>query len=143
MEVIVSASKSLHDYGDGAGRLVVETLTDVTALRQAETKLRESQAQFGSLVDTAADGFVIASSDGQIQSVNRAMLVLFGYDRADELIGTNLRVLMPAGEAMLHAGHRRPPLWSATSRDRHPRPRTIRRPARRLGFSDRPLGQFL
>ena len=104
VEVIVSASETLHDYADGSGRLVVETLTDVSLLRRAETKLRESQAQFSSLVDTAADGFVIAGSDGQILSVNRAMLGLFGYDRAEELIGRNLRVLMPADEAMRHDG---------------------------------------
>ncbi len=84
---------------------MVETVTDVTLLRQAEIKLRETQAQFGSLIDTAADGFVIASSDGEILSVNRAMLGLFGYDRAEELVGRNLRVLMPADEAMRHDGY--------------------------------------
>ncbi len=102
VEVIVSASKTLHDYADGRGRLVVETLTDVTALRHAQTELQKSAAQFSALVDTAADGFVIAQADGQIRSVNKAMLRMFGYDQAEELIGRNLRVLMPAVEGARH-----------------------------------------
>jgi PAS domain S-box-containing protein len=110
VEVIVSASKTLHDYADGRGRLVVETLTDVTALRHAQTELQKSEAQFKALVGTAADGFVIARADGQIQSVNQAMLNMFGYDRAEELIGQNLRMLMPAAEGTRHdsyiAAHR-------------------------------------
>jgi PAS domain S-box-containing protein len=109
-EVIVSASKTLHDYADGSDHLVVETLTDLTALHRAQVELQKSEAQFSALVDTAADGFVIASSGGQIQSVNRAMLSMFGYDQAEELIGRNLRMLMPAVEGAQHdsyiAAHR-------------------------------------
>ena len=62
MEVIVSASKTLHDYADGSDHLVVETLTDLTALHRAQVELQKSEAQFSALVDTAADGFVVKSS---------------------------------------------------------------------------------
>ena len=94
-EIIVLANKVLHRHGDGRSDVLMENVTDITSLRQAETQLRRSEAQFGSFVDTAVDGFVIAHSDGQIEWVNRAMLSLFGYDRTEELIGRNLRVLMP------------------------------------------------
>ena len=101
-EVIVTVSKTLHDYADGTDRLVVETVTDVTALRQAQTELQQNQAQFNALVDTAADGFVIARADGRIHLVNPALLGMFGYDRAEELVGQNLRVLTPVAEAHWH-----------------------------------------
>ena len=65
-------------------------------MRQLERKLHSNEAQFASLADTAIDGFVIAHTDGQIQWVNRAMGNLFGYDRAEEMIGRNLDMLMPA-----------------------------------------------
>ena len=101
-EVIILAHKFLHDPADQTSPLVVENVTDVSALRRAETEVRGHEAQIHSLVDTAADGIIIASSDGQIRSVNPALTVMFGYDRADELIGRNLRVLLPEGEAALH-----------------------------------------
>ena len=104
-EIIVLANKVLHRHGDGRSDVLMENVTDITSLRQAETQLRRSEAQFGSFVDTAVDGFVIAHSDGQIEWVNRAMLSLFGYDRTEELIGRNLRVLMPAAEAARHDGY--------------------------------------
>jgi PAS domain S-box-containing protein len=104
-EIIVSASMVLHQYADGHDGIVMVNVTDITALRQTETKLHSREAQFGSLVDTAIDGFVIAHSDGQIQWVNRAILSLFGYERAEELIGRNLRVLMPVAEATRHDGY--------------------------------------
>ena len=99
-EVTVAACKNLHDFADGTGTVIVTNVTDLTLLRRAEYALRNSEAQFSSLVDTAADGFVIADSEGQIQSVNRAVLRMFGYERAEELVGHNLGVLMPAAEAM-------------------------------------------
>ncbi len=100
--VIVLVTMTLLDDVEGADRLVVETSTDVSALRAAQTELQQSEAQLASLVDTAADGVVVAGSDGQIRSVNPAMLAMFGYDRAADVIGQNLRLLMPLAEAMRH-----------------------------------------
>ena len=70
-------------------------------VRRAEGRLRMSEAQLQSLVETAADGFVIAQADGQIQMANPAMHRLFGYNRFQELIGRNLWGLIPDA-ASLH-----------------------------------------
>ncbi|TLU74017.1 PAS domain S-box protein [Lichenicoccus roseus] len=94
--LLVSVNRVLQTDANVRDRLVVETMTDVTALRVVERRLARSEAQFHSLVDTAADGFVIARADGRIQSVNRAGLALFGYDSEAELFDRNLRVLMTA-----------------------------------------------
>jgi len=104
-EVIVVASKVVRDFEDGTEKLIVTTMADVTALRQAEAELKVSEAQLHSLVDTAADGFIIAKADGRIQSVNRAVLRMFGYERADQLIGGNLTMLMPAADGARHDGY--------------------------------------
>lgn len=121
----VTVSRILQQAAKTRDRLVVETMADVTALRQAETQLLRSEAQFASLVDTAADGFVIASTQGSIQSVNRAGVALFGYDSASELIGRNLSVLMTPIEAARHDG------YIAAHRDGAP-PRLISNPGREL-----------
>ena len=76
-----------------------------TEVRRAEGRMRESEARLRSLVETAADGIIVARSDGLILSVNRAALGMFGYGRADELVGRNLRILMPATEAVRHDGY--------------------------------------
>jgi len=103
--VIVTASFTLHDKANGHGQLVVETVADMSALRQVETELRASEAQYAALIETAADGIVTAGEDGLIRHVNPAVLRMFGYERAEEIIGRNLRVLMPANEGARHDGY--------------------------------------
>ena len=62
------------------------------------------------MVDTAADGIVVAMADGRIMSVNAAALRMFGYARDDELVGQDVGLLMPMSEAARHgryiAAHR-------------------------------------
>ena len=104
-EIIVSANMVMQRYDNAGSDVVMENVTDITLQRRAETRLHRSEAQFRSLVDTAADGFIIADSEGQIEWVNGAMLHLFGYDRAAEVIGRNISVLMPAADAARHDGY--------------------------------------
>ena len=104
-------------------------------VRRAEGRMQASEAQFRSLVDTAADGIVVTRSDGRIQSANRAMLSMFGYDQAEELTGRNLGVLMPAAEAMRHDG------YIAAHRQGAP-PRVIGLPGRELRATRRDGSEF-
>jgi PAS domain S-box-containing protein len=104
LEVTVIARKLLRQGADGSA-VVVENLTDTTALHQAEGALHGSQANLRSVVDTAADGIIVARSDGRIVSINPAGLRMFGYAQAEDLSGRDLGVLMPRDEAARHGGY--------------------------------------
>ncbi len=103
--ITVTVNRTLREAAPGGEGVIVQTMTDVTALRRIQGRLMRSEAQLAALVDTAADGFVVAHADGRIQSVNRAGLALFGYDTEGELIDRNLSVLMTAGEGVRHDGY--------------------------------------
>lgn len=53
------------------------------------------------IFETAIDCIIIINDRGQIQLVNEATINLFGYDRT-ELIGQNVRILMPEHHAVQH-----------------------------------------
>ena len=60
-----------------------------------------SEAWLRAIVDSAVDGIITIDELGSITDLNPAVLRLFGYS-ADELIGQNVKILMPEP---YHAGH--------------------------------------
>ena len=64
-------------------------------VKRAEHLLTESEHRFQSLVESAADGIIVANGRGIILSWNGAASRLFGY-ASEEIIGQFLAVLMPA-----------------------------------------------
>jgi PAS domain S-box-containing protein len=62
--------------------------------RRAEEALRESEARFRSVFESAGDAIVLADQRGTILSWNRGAQVMFGYE-ASEIVGRPLSVLMP------------------------------------------------
>ncbi len=103
-EVNVLARKILRRGSDGR-QLVLEMLTDTTALQRSEAALRRSQASLQSVVQTAAECILIADGNGKILSINQAGLTMFGYAQEADLIGRDVGVLMPPDEAARHEGH--------------------------------------
>ncbi|MGD1019651.1 MAG: PAS domain S-box protein [Verrucomicrobiia bacterium] len=62
--------------------------------RQAEDVAQASQSLLGAYVDTALDGIVTINDQAIIDSFNAAAERIFGY-RADEVVGQNVRLLVP------------------------------------------------
>ena len=86
--------------GNGA-RYFTGIVRDISARKRAEEALRESQARIQAILDTAVDGIITIDERGVIESANRAVGQLFGYDPA-ELIGRNVSLLMPAAHGKAH-----------------------------------------
>jgi PAS domain S-box-containing protein len=62
--------------------------------RESDDRLRESEARFRSVFESATDAIVLADPDGRIISWNRAAREIFGYSD-DEVLGRMLTTLMP------------------------------------------------
>ena len=77
---------------------------DVTARKRAEEALREREARMATILETAVDGIITIDERGTIESANQAVERLFGY-RADELVGRNVKVLMPSPYREEHDGY--------------------------------------
>jgi PAS domain S-box-containing protein len=70
-------------------------------LEERQADLEASEGRLRAVVDNAADGIITIDAQGVIGSVNPEVTRLFGY-RHDELIGQNVRTLMPAPESERH-----------------------------------------
>ncbi|TRZ98545.1 MAG: PAS domain S-box protein, partial [Rhodocyclaceae bacterium] len=81
---------------DSAGLFVgyVGHCLDVTESKQAEDALRESEALFRAVSDSAHDAIVTADSSGKIIKWNPSAGQMFGYSET-EALGLSLTILMP------------------------------------------------
>jgi PAS domain S-box-containing protein len=89
---------------DGALRSILQNNIDITGLRRAQDDLSEREALLRSILDTVPEAMVIIDERGVIQSFSAAAAALFGY-RRDEVIGENVRILMPEPYKSEHDGY--------------------------------------
>lgn len=75
----------------GGGELLHRGWQTISTTRRA---LDEREAHLRSILDTVLDATVVIDQDGAIVSFNFAAVRQFGY-REDEVIGQNVRILMP------------------------------------------------
>lgn len=74
-------------------------LEETVAQRTAEVTEREHR--LSTILSTAADAIITIDQRGTIESVNAAALRMFGYS-AEELIGQNVKILMPTPYSVEH-----------------------------------------
>ena len=83
---------------DGGLRGFGKITRDITERSAAEAVVKASETRLRSLIDTVldtvVDGLITIDRSGIIQSFNKACVSLFGYT-ADEVVGQNVRMLMP------------------------------------------------
>ncbi len=89
-----------------ANRLPQLRLAAIAAIERATQRraLREQQERTQAILDTVLDGIVTIDEKGLIQSFNPSAERLFGYS-ADELIGENIKILMPEPYQAKHDGY--------------------------------------
>ena len=61
-------------------------------------------ARLEAIIESAVDGILAIDANGIIESVNRAATEIFGYGR-EELLGSNVRMLMPSPYREQHDGY--------------------------------------
>ena len=79
-------------------------LHDLTSRVELEERLRASEAKWRAVIDSAIDGIIVINTRGAIEAFNPAAARMFGYGE-DEVIGKNVKVLMPAPYHEQHDGY--------------------------------------
>jgi diguanylate cyclase len=102
IDVLLSGvlERDLH----GTPRQSLSITTNVTAKKQAEASLLEQSRFTRAILDNVLEGIITIDADGIIRSVNPEAIRIFGY-AAEEVIGQNVKILMPEGDAKDHDGH--------------------------------------
>jgi two-component system sensor kinase FixL len=73
-------------------------------IKQAQTRAETREAHLESILDTVLDATIVSKKDGTIISFNAAAVRQFGYT-PEEVIGENLRMLMPEPYHHEHDGY--------------------------------------
>jgi PAS domain S-box-containing protein len=73
----------------GGKPCLLGTGIDVTELRQMEEALRESEARYRNIVETALEGVWVLDTEGRTSYVNHRMAEMLGY-KPDEMLGQHL-----------------------------------------------------
>lgn len=73
---------------DSKGSLVgaVETVVDITELKNAEVALQESEKKYRSIIENAVEGIFQSTPEGRFLSVNPAMATMCGYSSPEEMV---------------------------------------------------------
>jgi two-component system sensor kinase FixL len=87
--------------GDGELKGYAKVLHDVTDQRAAERSLQASANHLRSILSTVPDAMVVIDDRGGILSFSAAAERLFGW-REDEVVGRNVRCLMPSPDRENH-----------------------------------------
>lgn len=73
-------------------------------IQERTHKLEESEAQQRTIMENIVDGLITIDIRGTIHSVNPAAVTIFGYS-VDEMIGNNVKMLMPEPYHSEHDGY--------------------------------------
>ena len=97
----VNATRSTVRDAAGRPEFFVAVVEEITARKEAEIQLITGESQFRATFDSAVEAMAVIDAKGTIQSVNPALQRVFGY-APEELLGQNIKVLMPKSIADNH-----------------------------------------
>jgi len=87
----IAVEWSLRSVGDGK---VLSVSRDITARKEAESALRESENQYRRLVEMAPDIVLMCDDEGRVLYVNLAGLELLGLEEHSQLVGRKLEEIV-------------------------------------------------
>ena len=95
--LVIPVSLTISPIRNGEGRIigVSKIARDLSEMQRARLELQRREALLRSILETVPDALVIIDECGLIQSFSTTAERLFGYQQS-ELLGQNVRVLMPA-----------------------------------------------
>jgi PAS domain S-box-containing protein len=79
---------------EGTPQYLLGISEDITELKKAEKKIRESEKKYREVVETAGESIILIDKIGNITEVNQKTSVLTGFERK-ELVGKSLMTLAP------------------------------------------------
>ncbi len=82
---------------DAEGRVIaaVSIARDITILKQADSALRASEIKYRSLIEEINDGVFVMDDRGTFTFANNALARIYGYEKADDLVGKSFIELTP------------------------------------------------
>ena len=102
-EMLVVATQWSRWQGNGR-TAITEVYNDLTASKRGEQDLIAREAHLKSILETVPDAMIVIDEHGAMQSFSSAAERLFGY-RAQEVIGQNIKMLMPSPYRENHDGY--------------------------------------
>jgi PAS domain S-box-containing protein len=98
----VEVHLQLSDVGGSSSFIAI--ILDLTERNAQQAEIAEIGARAQAILNTAADAMLTINAFGVIEDVNAATIGLFGYAEG-ELLGQNVRILMPAPYTEEHDGY--------------------------------------
>jgi PAS domain S-box-containing protein len=102
--VAVSSLWVARKSDDGVIHSVLQNNSDITGLKRAQDEIASREAHLRSILDTVPEAMVVIDENGSVTSFSAAAAQLFGY-RPEEVIGQNVKMLMPDPYRVEHDGY--------------------------------------
>lgn len=101
---IIQASENIRLDIAGNTEWVIGINRDITELRNSENILRSQKEEQQFILNSMIDAVITIDQQGIVYSYNTAAEVMFGF-MAEEVIGKNIKMLMPESTASHHDGY--------------------------------------
>ena len=83
---------------------ILQNNSDITGLKRAQDDIAARETHLRSILDTVPEAMVVIDANGAVISFSAAATQLFGY-RSEEVVGQNVKMLMPEPYRSEHDGY--------------------------------------